>query len=76
MFKQLLKNYQIITALEQKDKSYQCAVILHYTGTAGIKIYTGLEFAPAGPGNNIADDNEDIMHYHRDVRQVYHWRDK
>ena len=29
-------------------------------GTAGIKIYNGLEFAPAGPGNDIAEDNEDI----------------
>ena len=64
MFKQLFKNYQIITALEQRDKAYQCAVFLHCTGTAGIKIYNGLEFAPAGPGNDIADDNEDIYtHY-------------
>ena len=60
MFKQLFKNYQIITALEQRDKAYQCAVFLHSIGPAGIKIYNGLEFAPAGPGNNIAEDNEDI----------------
>ena len=60
MFKQLFKNYQIITALEQRDKAYQCAVFLHCTGTSGIKIYNGLEFAPAGPGNDIAEDNEDI----------------
>ena len=39
---------------------YQCAVFLHCIGPAGIKIYNGLEFAPAGPGNNIAEDNEDI----------------
>ena len=24
------------------------------------KIFHGLEFAPAGPGNNIAEDNDDI----------------
>ena len=30
------------------------------TGIAGIKIYNGLAFAPAGPGNDIAEDNEDI----------------
>ena len=53
MCKQLFKNYQIITALEQRDKAYQCAVFLLCTGTAGIKIYNGLEFAPAGPGNDI-----------------------
>ena len=29
-------------------------------GPAGIKIYNGLEFAPAGPGNNLAEANEDI----------------
>ena len=60
MFKQLFKNYQIITALEQRDRAYQCAVFLHCIGPAGIKIYNGLEFAPAGPGNNVAEDNEDI----------------
>ena len=60
MFKQLFKNYQIIIALEQRDKAYQCAVFLHCIGPAGIKIYNGLEFAPAGPGNNIAEDNEHI----------------
>ena len=76
MFKQLFKNYQIITALEQRDKAYQCAVFLHSIGPAGIKIYNGLEFAPAGPGNNIAEDNEYIRIYHREVRQVYHSRDK
>ena len=59
-FKQLFKNYQIITALEQRDKAYQCAVFLHCIGPAGIKIYNGLEFAPAGLGNNIAEVNEDI----------------
>ena len=52
MFKQLFKNYQIITELEQRDKAYQCAVFLHCIGPAGINIYNGLEFAPAGPGNN------------------------
>ena len=68
MFKQLFKNYQIITALEQRDKAYQCAVFLHCTGTAGIKIYNGLEFAPAGPGNDIAEDDEDIrMRHTRDM---------
>ena len=51
MFKQLFNNYQTLTALEQRDKAYQCAVFLHYTGNAGIKLGNGLEFAPAGPGN-------------------------
>ena len=61
MFKQLFKNYQIITALKQRDKAYKCAVFLHCTGTAGIKIYNGLlQFAPAGLGNDIAEDNEEI----------------
>ena len=60
LFMQLFKNYQIITVLEQRDKAYQCVVFLQCTGTAGIKIYNGLEFASAGPGNTIAEDNEDI----------------
>ena len=61
MFKQLFKNYQVITALDKRDKAYQCAVFLHCAGTAGIKIYNSLEFAPAGPGNNPpAEDKEDV----------------
>ena len=60
MFKQLFNNYQIIKALEQRDKAYQCAVFLHCIRPAGIKIYNGLEFAPAGPGNTMTEDNEDI----------------
>ena len=60
MFKQLFNNYQIITALEQRYNAYQCAIFLHCNGTAGLKIYNGLEFAPVGPGNNVAEDNEDI----------------
>lgn len=61
MFKQQFKCYQVISSLNTRDKEYQCAVFLHCAGTAGIKIYNGLEFAPAGPDSNPpAEDKEDL----------------
>ena len=61
IFKQLFKNYRIITELDKKGKEYRTAVFLHCVGPAGIKVYNSLEFAPAGPENNPpAEDKEDI----------------
>ena len=45
MFKQLYKNYEIITQLDKHPKEYQMAVLLNTMGPEGVKLYNDLEFA-------------------------------
>ena len=44
-FKQVWKNYSIITNLSAQSEEYQVALFLHCIGPKALKIYNGMQFA-------------------------------